>query len=65
MKKKVAKQVQEKKKVSFAEGLRQIAGDNLIGKLSEAEKAHFERVRSAQEQAKKISFVLGEQINRS
>ena len=47
--------------VSFAEGLRHIAGSGLFDKLSDQEKAQFERARFAEEDSKKRSFVLGNQ----
>ena len=49
-------------KVSFAEGLRQIKRKELVGDLSDQEKARFERERFAEEEAKKRCFVLGRQI---
>lgn len=60
-----AKIAKQKKKKSNAEGLIRIFKKNLIGKLTEQEKAQFDRARFADEQAKKNSFILGGHINRS
>jgi hypothetical protein len=49
--------------VSFAEGLRRIAGSELIGKVTDQERAQFERARFAEEESKTRSFVLGKQID--
>lgn len=59
----LAKGMQDVKDVSFAEGLRRIAGSVLFDKLSDQEKAQFERARFAEEESKKRSFVLGRQID--
>jgi len=50
------------KEVSFAEGLRRVASCGVIGKLTDQERAKFERVRFAEEKSKEVSFVLGRQI---
>lgn len=61
---KLTKGMQDVKNVSFAEGLRRIAGSGLFDKLSDQEKVQFERARFAEEESKKRSFVLGRQIDR-
>ena len=60
---KLAVRGEDVKEVSFAEGLKKIAGRKLIGKLSDEEKAQFERNRFAEEESKRKSFVLGKQFN--
>ena len=49
---------------SFAEGLRSIDWSKWKPKLTEAERRLFDQARFAQEQAKKSTFVLGDQRKR-
>lgn len=52
------------KNVSFAEGLRQVAmSGGMAGKLTDREKAKFERARLAEEESKRSSFTLGIQLD--
>jgi hypothetical protein len=50
---------EESKEASIVEGWARISSEYKFGKLSEQEKAQFERAQFAEEQAKKKSFVLG------
>lgn len=52
----------DEKKVSFAEGLRRVAAKRIIGRLTERERAKFERERFEEEEASRKTFVLGRQI---
>ncbi|PKN30360.1 MAG: hypothetical protein CVU64_03660 [Deltaproteobacteria bacterium HGW-Deltaproteobacteria-21] len=50
---------------STVEGWRKVSTTNKAGKLSEREKAQFEKARFSEEQVKRSSFVLGGNIRRS
>lgn len=54
-----------KKELPIVAGWNTILKKYNAGKLNEQEKAQFDRARFSEEQAKKNSFVLGGQINRS
>ncbi|MDP3260343.1 MAG: hypothetical protein Q8M34_07135 [Thermodesulfovibrionales bacterium] len=56
---------EKKSESSIVEGWNAVIKKYHAGKLNEQEKAQFDRARFSEEQAKKNSFVLGGQINRS